>query len=193
MIHAAARGEAYSCFVRPDTRIPFMAMPDGVEALLQLASAPRERLRRTAYNVGAFNPSAEEVRQVVLAGVPRREDRLRGRRAAPGDRGFVAGRPRRLLGAEGLGLHAGLRFRAGVLGIPHPDDPPAIPEVGRRPPPAGPARGRRRLLDHTLSTIFPWAPGAMTASCAAGASASANSRPTTGRSVPALRPAPSAA
>ena len=70
MIHAAARGEAYACFVRPDTRIPFMAMPDGVEALLQLAAAPRERLRRTAYNVGAFNPSAEEVRQVVLGRVP---------------------------------------------------------------------------------------------------------------------------
>ena len=29
MIHAAAQGEPYACFVRPDTRIPFMAMPDG--------------------------------------------------------------------------------------------------------------------------------------------------------------------
>ena len=35
MIHAAAQGEPYACFVRPDTRIPFMAMPDGVEALLR--------------------------------------------------------------------------------------------------------------------------------------------------------------
>jgi len=70
MIHAAARGEPYGCFVRPDTTIPFMAMPDGVDALLQLAAAPRERLRRTAYNVGAFNPSAEEVRQVVLKAFP---------------------------------------------------------------------------------------------------------------------------
>ena len=61
MIHAAARGEPYACFVRPDTRIPFMAMPDGVDALLELAAAPRERLSRTAYNVTAFNPSAEEV------------------------------------------------------------------------------------------------------------------------------------
>jgi nucleoside-diphosphate-sugar epimerase len=65
MIHAAARGEPYACFVRPDTRIPFMAMPDGVDALLTLASTPRDRLRRTAYNVGAFNPSAEEIRDVV--------------------------------------------------------------------------------------------------------------------------------
>ena len=38
MIHAAAQGEAYACFVRPDAHIPFMAMPDGVEALLTLAA-----------------------------------------------------------------------------------------------------------------------------------------------------------
>ncbi len=73
MIHAAARNQPYPCFVRPDARIPVMAMPDGVEALLQLAAAPRERLTRTAYNVGAFNPSAEEVRQVVLKAFPNAE------------------------------------------------------------------------------------------------------------------------
>jgi nucleoside-diphosphate-sugar epimerase len=47
-----------------------MAMPDGVDALLQLAAAPRDKLRRTAYNVGAFNPSAGEVRDVVLGSFP---------------------------------------------------------------------------------------------------------------------------
>lgn len=71
MIHAAARGEPYACFVRPDTRIPFMAMPDGVGALLALAAAGRERLTRTAYNVSAFNPSAQEIRQVVLEAFPK--------------------------------------------------------------------------------------------------------------------------
>ena len=70
MIHAAAKGESYACFVRPDTRIPFMAMPDGVDALLQLAAAPRRSLTRTAYNVTAFNPSAEEVRDVVVRAFP---------------------------------------------------------------------------------------------------------------------------
>jgi nucleoside-diphosphate-sugar epimerase len=70
MIHAAAKGEPYACFVRPDTRIPFMAMPDGVDALLRLAAAPRQALTRTAYNVGAFNPSAEQVRDVVLRAFP---------------------------------------------------------------------------------------------------------------------------
>jgi len=70
MIHAAAKGEPYACFVRPDTRIPFMAMPDGVEALLRLAAAPRATLSKTAYNVGAFSPSAEDVRQIVLESFP---------------------------------------------------------------------------------------------------------------------------
>jgi threonine 3-dehydrogenase len=70
MVHAAARGDSYACFVRPDTRIPFMAMPDGVDALLRLAEAPRDRLSRTAYNVTAFNPSAEEIREIVLRAFP---------------------------------------------------------------------------------------------------------------------------
>jgi nucleoside-diphosphate-sugar epimerase len=47
-----------------------MAMPDGVDALMTLASAPRTRLTRTAYNVAAFNPSAGEVRDVVLQAFP---------------------------------------------------------------------------------------------------------------------------
>ncbi len=70
MIHAAAKGEPYACFVRPDTRIPFMAMPDGVAALLALAAAPREALSRTAYNLGAFSPSAQEIYEVVHAAFP---------------------------------------------------------------------------------------------------------------------------
>lgn len=70
MIHAAAKGEPYACFVRPDTRIPFMAMPDGVDALWQLARAPNAQLTRTAYNLAAFNPSAEDVRTEVLRAFP---------------------------------------------------------------------------------------------------------------------------
>src|SRR5438477_12458431 len=70
MIHAAARGEPYDCFVRPDTTIPFMAMPDACDALRVLAAATRERLSRTAYNVGAFSRSAAEIRDMVVAAFP---------------------------------------------------------------------------------------------------------------------------
>lgn len=61
MLHAAAQGKPYACFVRPDTRIPFMAMPDAVHALLALAAAPASLLSQRVYNIGAFAPSAEEV------------------------------------------------------------------------------------------------------------------------------------
>jgi len=73
MLHAAAQGKPYACFVRPDTRIPFMAMPDGVNALLRLAATPRSQLNHTVYNVGAFNPSAAEIRDLVLAAFPSAE------------------------------------------------------------------------------------------------------------------------
>jgi nucleoside-diphosphate-sugar epimerase len=70
MIHAAARGEPYACFVRPDSRIPFMAMPDAIEALLKLSAADSGRLSCSAYNVRAFNPSADEIRALVLRAFP---------------------------------------------------------------------------------------------------------------------------
>src|SRR3954454_23722896 len=73
MLHAAAEGKPYACFVRPDTRIPFMAMPDAVEALLKLADSPEEKLTQPVYNIGAFNPSAEEVRAIVLKAFPKAE------------------------------------------------------------------------------------------------------------------------
>ncbi len=70
MIHAAAKGEPYACFVRPDTRIPFMVMPDAVQALMALARAERDQLTQTVYNITAFNPSADEIRDLVAAGFP---------------------------------------------------------------------------------------------------------------------------
>jgi len=70
MIHAAAQRQPYDCFVRRDTTIPFMAMPDGVQALLTLANAPRSRLTRSAYNLSAFNPSAEAICDVVAGAFP---------------------------------------------------------------------------------------------------------------------------
>lgn len=70
MIHAAAQGQPYACFVRPDARIPFMAMPDGVEALLALAHAPKAAVTQTAYNLGAFAPTADEIRKEVMQAFP---------------------------------------------------------------------------------------------------------------------------
>lgn len=73
MIHAAAQGMPYTCFVRPDTRIPFMAMPDAVRALLRLAHAPKEELSRQVYNVTSFSVSAAEISELVCEAFPSAE------------------------------------------------------------------------------------------------------------------------
>jgi nucleoside-diphosphate-sugar epimerase len=70
MLHAAAKGEPYDCFVREDACIPFMAMPDAVTALLKLAAAPASALSRRVYNVTSYSLSAEEFRQMVLRFFP---------------------------------------------------------------------------------------------------------------------------
>jgi threonine 3-dehydrogenase len=63
MLHAAAEGRQYACFVRPDTRISFMAMPDAIKALLMLAEAPRQKLTHAVYNIASFSLTAREFRQ----------------------------------------------------------------------------------------------------------------------------------
>jgi threonine 3-dehydrogenase len=73
MIHAAAEAKPYACFVRPDTRIPFMTMPDAIDAMATLAAADEKDLSRGVYNVGAFNPSAEELAELVREYFPAAE------------------------------------------------------------------------------------------------------------------------
>ncbi len=73
MLHAAAKGQPYACFVREDTRIPFMVMPDAVKALIDLASAKAEKLSRRVYNVTSFSLSATEFREMVLKAFPQAE------------------------------------------------------------------------------------------------------------------------
>ena len=70
MVHAAARGEPYACFVRADTRISFMAMPDAIKGLIDLLEADADKLTSHVYNIGAFNPSAGEFAELVRLAFP---------------------------------------------------------------------------------------------------------------------------
>jgi len=70
MLHQAAQGLDYKCFVRPDTRIPFMAMPDAVKSLLMLEAVPKENLRDLVYNVTSFSPTALEFFEIVQSAFP---------------------------------------------------------------------------------------------------------------------------
>ena len=70
MLHAAAQGKPYTCFVREDTKISFMAMPDAIKSLLRLLDVPREKLNHQVYNIAAFALTAGEFRDRALEAFP---------------------------------------------------------------------------------------------------------------------------
>lgn len=73
MLHHAAQNLPYACFVKPDTRLPFMAMHDAVKSIIMITEAPRESLTQQIYNVTSFNPSAEELMVITRNAYPNAE------------------------------------------------------------------------------------------------------------------------
>ena len=70
ILHAAAQGKPYACFVREDTKISFMAMPDAIKSLLMLMDVPREKLSHQVYNIAAFALTAGEFRDRATQSFP---------------------------------------------------------------------------------------------------------------------------
>ena len=70
MIHAAAQGLPYDCFVESDVRIPFMVMPDAVKSLVMLSETPQENLRQRVYNVTSFSFSASDFKDFAEKSFP---------------------------------------------------------------------------------------------------------------------------
>ena len=69
--HQAAAGEAYECFLRPETYLPMMYMPDAVRATLALMAAPAEQITvRSSYNLSAMSFSPAEVAASIRRHVP---------------------------------------------------------------------------------------------------------------------------
>jgi threonine 3-dehydrogenase len=70
MLHAAAQKQPYACFVREEVRMPFMAMPDAIDAMLKLTEAPADSIEQLVYNITAFSPSAGEIATMVRRHFP---------------------------------------------------------------------------------------------------------------------------
>jgi threonine 3-dehydrogenase len=70
MLHAAAQGKPYACFVKADTSLPFMGMPDAVKSIFMLMDAPRAAITQSVYNVSAFSQTAEQFRQRAVQAFP---------------------------------------------------------------------------------------------------------------------------
>jgi len=62
MIIDAVRGRNYKCFLRENSKLPMMYMPDALDSLLKLAEADDSRLRhRTDFNVTSFSVTPSEL------------------------------------------------------------------------------------------------------------------------------------
>jgi len=61
MIHAAFLNEKYNCFVNNKTILPFIAMPDAIDAIIKLMNTSKENIKSRIYNVTSFSPSVSDL------------------------------------------------------------------------------------------------------------------------------------
>ena len=71
MFYYAVRGEKYTCFVREDTVLPMMYMPDCIKSAIQLMEADFSKLKHhTNFNVTAMSFSAKELEEEIKKHIP---------------------------------------------------------------------------------------------------------------------------
>lgn len=64
--HKALEGKVYECFLREDTYLPLMYMPDAVTATLNLMQAATEQVTvRSSYNIAGFSSSPAEIAAAI--------------------------------------------------------------------------------------------------------------------------------
>ncbi len=71
IFYQAIRYRHYTCFLRPDTRIDMMYMPDATRAIIELMAADPARLaHRNAFNVTAMNFTPDELAAAIRTHIP---------------------------------------------------------------------------------------------------------------------------
>ncbi len=71
MFYKAVEEGRYTCFVREDTRLPMMYMPDCIKATVDLMHADFDRLKHHSdYNLAAMSFSAGELAEAIRAHIP---------------------------------------------------------------------------------------------------------------------------
>ena len=65
MLHFAAQKYPYTCFVREDTKLPFMVMTDAIDSIINIMSVDKEQLSKTVYNISSFSASVGEFKKII--------------------------------------------------------------------------------------------------------------------------------
>ena len=71
IFHRAVRGEAFTCFLAPDERLPMIYMDDAIRATLELMEAPSASITvRTSYNLAGCSLSPAELTGYIQRRLP---------------------------------------------------------------------------------------------------------------------------
>lgn len=68
IFHKAIEGENFECFLKEDTYLPMMYMPDAIKATLDLMHAPAENIKiRSSYNLGGISFNPKELYDCIIS------------------------------------------------------------------------------------------------------------------------------
>ena len=71
IFHEALEEKKYECFLKEDTYLPMMYMPDAIKATIELMEAPAEKIRiRTSYNISAMSFSPKGIAAEIKNHIP---------------------------------------------------------------------------------------------------------------------------
>lgn len=71
IFHAALNGDHYECFLKEDTRLPMIYMPDLIKATMTLMDAPSELIKiRSSYNLAAMSFTPKEIYEEIVKHIP---------------------------------------------------------------------------------------------------------------------------
>jgi nucleoside-diphosphate-sugar epimerase len=71
IFHSALRGEAYECFLEPETTLPMIYMPDAIRATIELMDAPAAKVAvRSSYNVAGLSFNPRELAAAITRALP---------------------------------------------------------------------------------------------------------------------------
>ena len=69
--YKAVKGEKYVCYLKAETKLPMMYMPDAVRAMIELMEADPSKLKhRNAFNIHAISASPEDFAESIRKVIP---------------------------------------------------------------------------------------------------------------------------
>ena len=71
IFHQALKTSSYTCFLRENTTLPMMYMPDAIRATVQIMEEPAEKIKvRSSYNIAGISFSPAEIAEAIGKEIP---------------------------------------------------------------------------------------------------------------------------